>query len=381
MRKKPSWHTEESSLDSVVPLDGEWMTSRRRFLSAITGGRVDKVPAASLSSVVTLDGMDLVDAHFPEAHLDAELMARLAGTSHDELGLDTVMPVFHSQLEASALGADTWWGEVDNWPAPKSHVLTDPEDFKIPDDYLKKPSFEAALGAIRLLRLRYPDVAVVGKVYGAWSVGFQLVGIENWLMMTITEPDKIHRFLEVLLPASLMSARAQYEAGADVVMWCDHTNRELVSPETYVDFLLEQHREIASEIGGPSILHCCGETTDRIEYFAEAGWDAFHFESQVDPFVAKEIVGDRMSLMGNLNNPTTLFGGDYDLVYEESMKVLESGVEGLAPEGSVPLGTSMETLKGMSAAAKDYSNTHRTNGRLIKHDVEESKPEEEGAEA
>ena len=146
MRKKPSWHTEESSLDSVVPLDGEWMTSRRRFLSAITGGRVDKVPAASLSSVVTLDGMDLVDAHFPEAHLDAELMARLAGTSHDQLGLDTVMPVFHSQLEASALGADTWWGEVDNWPAPKSHVLTDPEDFKIPDDYLKKPSFEAALG-------------------------------------------------------------------------------------------------------------------------------------------------------------------------------------------------------------------------------------------
>ena len=87
-----------------------------------------------------------------------------------------------------------------------------------------------------------------------------------------------------------------------------------------------------------------------------------------------------MSLMGNLNNPTTLFGGDYDLVYEESMKVLESGVDGLAPEGSVPLGTSMETLKGMSAAAKDYSNAHRTNGRLIKHDIEENKPKDEGSE-
>ena len=109
------------------------MTPRRRFLSSIAGGRVDKVPAASLSSVVTLDGMDLVDAHFPEAHLDAELMARLAATSHEQLELDTVMPVFHSQLEASALGADTWWGEVDNWPAPKSHVLADPEDFEIPN--------------------------------------------------------------------------------------------------------------------------------------------------------------------------------------------------------------------------------------------------------
>ena len=367
VRKKPSWHTEESSLGGVEPLDGEWMTPRRRFLSAVTGGRVDKIPAATLSSVVTLDGMDLVDAHFPEAHLDAEMMARLAATAHEELGLDTVMPVFHSQLEASALGADTWWGEKDNWPAPKSHVLKDPEDFSIPDDYLTQPSFAAALGAIRLLRLRYPEVGVVGKVYGAWSVGFQLVGIENWLMMTITEPAKIHRFLEVLWQASLMSARAQFEAGADVIMWADHTNRELVSPETYVDFLLDMHREITTEIGGPSILHCCGETTDRIEYFAEAGWDTFHFESQVDPYEAKKIVGDRMSLMGNLNNPEILFSGDYDSVYEASVKVLEAGIEGLAPEGSVPLGTKMATLKGMADAARDYSNAHRTNGRLVRH--------------
>jgi MtaA/CmuA family methyltransferase len=368
VRKKPSWHTEEPSLGGVEPLGGEWMTPRRRFLSAVTGGRVDKVPAATLSSVVTLDGMDLVDAHFPEAHLDAEMMARLAATAHEQLDLDTVMPVFHSQLEASALDADTWWGERDNWPAPKSHVLTDPEDFRIPNDYLNRPSFEAALGAIRLLRLRYPDVGVVGKVYGAWSVGFQLVGIENWLMMTITEPDKIHRFLEVLLPASLMSARAQFEAGADVVMWCDHANRELVSPETYVDFLLDMHREIATEIGGPSILHCCGETTDRIEYFAEAGWDTFHFESQVDAYEAKKIVGDRMSLMGNLNNSEILFSGDYDSAYEASMKVLEAGIDGLAPEGSVPLSTKMATLRALADAARDYSNAHRTNGRLVRHD-------------
>ena len=40
----------------------------------------------------------------------------------------------------------------------------------------------------------------------------------------------------------------------------------------------------------------------------------------------------------------------------------------------------METLKGMSAAARDYSNTHRTNGRLIEHDIEENKPDEEGTE-
>ena len=349
-------------------LSGEWMTPRRRFLSALYGGRVDKVPAMTLSSVMTLEAMDIADAAFPEAHLDAEKMARLAATAHENLGLDTIMPVFHSQLEADALDAATWWGAKDNWPATSDHVLSDPEDFKIPSDYLKRRSFAAALGAIRLLRRRYPDVGIVGKVYGPWSVGFHMVGIENFLMDTILDPGKIHRYLEVLLPASMMSAHAQLEAGADAIMWADHANRELVSPLMYRDFLLEMHQEVTEEIGGPSIFHCCGETTDRIDYFAEAGWDCFHFESQVDPHVAKEIVGDRMSLMGNINNPTTLFSGTYEDTYDACMKVLEAGVNGVAPEGSVPLGTKMEVLQALADSARDYSNAHRPDGRLIAHD-------------
>ena len=349
-------------------LSGEWMTPRRRFLSALYGGRVDKVPAMTLSSVITLEAMDIADAAFPEAHLDADKMARLAATAHENLGLDTLMPVFHSQLEADALDAATWWGTKDNWPATSDHVLTDPEDFKIPSDYLERRSFKAVLGAIRLLRKRYPDVGIVGKVYGPWSVGFHMVGIENFLMDTILDPGKIRRYLEVLLPASMMSAHAQLEAGADAIMWADHANRELVSPLMYRDFLLEMHQEVTEEIGGPSIFHCCGETTDRIDYFAEAGWDCFHFESQVDPRVAKEIVGDRMSLMGNINNPTTLFSGTYEDTYDACMNVLEAGVNGVAPEGSVPLGTKMEVLQALADSARDYSNAHRPDGRLIVHD-------------
>ena len=351
--------------EDIPRLSGEWMTPRRRFISALFGGRVDKIPAMTLSSVATLEGMEIADADFPEAHLDAEKMARLAATAHENLGLDTVMPVFHSQLEADALDADTWWGEKDNWPATKGHVLDDPDSFKIPSDYLERRTFKAVLGAIKLLKQRYPDVGIVGKVYGPWSVGFHLVGIENWLMGTITEPDKIRRYLEVLLPASMMSAHAQFEAGADAVMWADHANRELCSPETYRDFLLEMHQGVTEEMGGPSILHCCGETTDRIDYFAEAGWDCFHFESQVDPVKAKEIVRDRMSLFGNINNPTILFSGTYDDTYKACMEVLEAGIQGVAPEGSVPLGVKMEVLQALSDSARDYSNANRPDGRLV----------------
>ena len=273
------------------------MTPKRRFLSALFGGRVDRVPVCTLSSTATLELMDMVDAPFPEAHLNAEMMARLAACSYEVLEYDTIMPVFHSQMEAAALGADTWWGERDNWPATRDPVLSDPDDFKIPSDYLERPSMKTVLDAIRILRKRYPHVAIVGKVYGPWSLGYHLVGIENFLMDVVIDPGKVKRYIEVLLPASLMSGWAQIEAGADAIMWGDHTTGDLCRAETYRDFLLDVHKHVTSVLGAPCILHCCGKTIDRVHYFAEAGWDCFHFESQVDPYAAKAIVGDRMSVV------------------------------------------------------------------------------------
>ncbi len=341
------------------PLRGEWMTPRRRFLSAIYRGHVDKIPACTLSSVATVEMMDLVNAPFPEAHLDPELMARLAATAHDVFGMDTIMPVWHSQLESDALGGATEWADKDNWPGPSRYVIDDPSQVAIPNDYLERPSMAAVTGAIRLLRRRYPDVAIVGKVYGPWSVAYQMVGLESFLVDVLLDPDKIRRYLDAFLPASIMSARAQFEAGADAVMWADHTSADLCRPETYRDFLLEMHQRVTQEIGGPAILHCCGRTIDRIHLFANAGWDVFHFESQVDAREARAAAGQRMALMGNLNNPTLLYRGTAEEVYRTCWDLMDAGVDGLAPEGSVPLVTKKEPLMTIARAARDWSNIHR----------------------
>ena len=213
--------------------------------------------------------------------------------------------------------------------------------------------------AMRLLRKRYPDVAIVGKVYGPWSVAYQMVGIESFLMDTILDPDKVRRYLDAFLPACIDSAIAQFEAGADAIMWADHTTGDLCSPETYRDFLLEMHQHITQAIGGPSVFHCCGKTIDRVHLFANAGWDCFHFESQVDAREARVAAGERMALMGNLNNPTLLYTGTYDDVYKACWELLDAGVDGLAPEGSVPLTTKKEPLQGIAAAARDWSALHR----------------------
>jgi len=86
------------------------MTSKRRFLAGILGGRVDRTPVGSPTSVATVDQMHLTGAFFPDAHLDSAKMARLAAGAYEILGYDAIMPVFSVQQEAAALGCEMDWG-------------------------------------------------------------------------------------------------------------------------------------------------------------------------------------------------------------------------------------------------------------------------------
>ncbi len=46
------------------------MTPKRRFLAGIMGGRVDRTPVGSPTSVATVDQMEMTGAFFPDVHTD-----------------------------------------------------------------------------------------------------------------------------------------------------------------------------------------------------------------------------------------------------------------------------------------------------------------------
>src|SRR3970282_960507 len=77
---------------------------------------VDRTPVCNPTSVATVELMDLVDAPFPVANQQPELMARRGGQRNTELGFDTIMPVFSIIQESSALGCKIQWEQKDNWP-------------------------------------------------------------------------------------------------------------------------------------------------------------------------------------------------------------------------------------------------------------------------
>ena len=150
----------------------ESMTSRERVLAALRGEAVDRTPVVNPTSIATVELMDLVDAPFPHANRDPELMAALAATGYTELGFDSIMPVFSIIQESSALGARIQWEQKDNWPTVKmtEPIYADPSDIDIRPDVLDHPDAQCVLEAIRILRRRFGDeVAIIGKSMGPWS--------------------------------------------------------------------------------------------------------------------------------------------------------------------------------------------------------------------
>ncbi len=260
------------------------MSPKRRFLTALLGGKPDRLPVGNVVSAATIDQMRAVEAWFPDAHFNPETMSRLAAAGHEILGYDTIMPVFSVTQEAAALGCEVDWGAPDMLPTVRSYPFSQKENFTLPDGWLEAPSIRVVLDALRLLRQRYGDrVVIVGKVMGPWTLSYHLMGMEEFLMATKLDPARARRSLEALKAVSLAFARAQIRAGADIICLADHATGGIVSPLAYRDFLLPLHKEIFAGIGSPSVLHCCGNTTDRIKYFSRIRGGCLPFRVTGEP--------------------------------------------------------------------------------------------------
>ena len=335
----------------------ETMTPRERTLAALNRQPVDRPPVANPTNVATVELMDLVDAPFPDACRDPELAARLAATGYTELGFDAVAPYFTIIQESSALGCDMQWEEKDNWPTVRMYrpIWKDSRDVHIPSGFLEHQDNIAITKSIEILKQEIGDeAAIIGKTMGPWTLAYHVFGVENFLLMTIDDPEETMRCLHKLKELSVLFGEAQINAGADALTFPDHATGDLVSGEYYRRFLQDIHMEMAERLDIPLILHICGNTLDRMPYIADTGMEYFHFDSKNDPQAAMDAVEGKIGLVGNINNPTTLYARGPAEVREEVFACMDAGVQMIAPECAIPLATKLENLMAIPQSVREW---------------------------
>ncbi|MBM03616.1 MAG: MtaA/CmuA family methyltransferase [Dehalococcoidia bacterium] len=341
----------------------ENMTSKERVMNALNGLPVDRTPVSNPTSVATVELMDLVGAPFPDACRNPELNAQLAATGYTELGFDSIAPYFTIIQESSALGCEMQWEQKDNWPTVRmsNPIWKSINDIKIPPNFLEHPDNLAIINSIKILKKEYGnDVAIIGKTMGPWTLAYHVFGVEPFLLLSIDDPKMTMDCLKKLKEISNLFGQAQIDAGADVLTYPDHATGDLVSGEYYKKFLLEIHQETAEELNVPLILHICGQTLDRLDYISQNNMAAFHFDSRNDPAEAMKIANNRIRLVGNINNPVTLYSKNTEDVKLEVEKCLEAGVQLIAPECAIPLATKLENLLEIPKTVKEW--TKKQNG-------------------
>ena len=341
----------------------ETMTSRERVLNALNGRPVDRTPLCNPTSVFTVDMMDLMNAPFPDACRDADLNTRLAATGYLELGFDSTYHHATIIQESSALGCEIQWEQKDNWPTVRmgNPIWKSLKDIRIPNNFLEHPDVKCIIDSTIILKRDLgKECAVIGKTMGPWTLGYHTFGVENWLLMSIDDPDLTLRCLHKLKEVSVLHGNAQIDAGADALTFPDHATGDLVGGEYYRKFLLEIHQEMADRLKVPLILHICGRTIDRRGYIAQNDMAAFHFDSKNDPAEAMQIVDGRIALVGNINNPNTIFAGTPADVRREVFACMDAGVNMIAPECAVPLSAKLDNVLEIPRAVHDWYTEDRS---------------------
>lgn len=329
--------------------------SRPRFLDAIRR-RNTAGPAVfgAGTSVACRELMDQVGAWFPEAHTHPAAMFRLALAGHTVLGFDVVMPLFSVCHEAAAMGCRVNWGGPDAMPESGPPIFKTADDIAIPADLLTRTGCTVPLRALTMLRKELDGAAAVcGKVFGPWTQAYHYFGLEEFLVKTIENPDEIKRIVERLLPVTVQFARAQLEAGADCLLLADHATRDLCSPSAYEEFLLEVHARLVDSIKAPLILHICGNTADRIRLIDRTGIACFHWDTKTgSPAEVRKLAGDRLALMGGINN-IRLLQGTPDEIAAMARAAAAAGLDVVGPECAIPLGTPLGNLRAIAFGERE----------------------------
>lgn len=327
------------------------LSPRERFLAAIQGKPTDRPAIGTVTSVASTAAMAACGAFFPQAHREPAAMARLAACTSLDAGFDMIFPLFSVVHEAAALGADIHWGDAQTMPGVTRPLWREPDEIRIPEHVLEQEGMRVPLEALRLLKTAYGDeYAIVGKVFGPWSLSFHLFGVENILMMVLDDPAKLSAILQRLRDVTVQSALAQIEAGADLLCVGDHCSRDMCSPQTYRDFLLPLHQQLAAEIPCPLVLHTCGDTADRIEMIARSGVACFHYDTRVPAETARHLAGRTMALMGGVGNIDGLLPGNTAMIRAQVHRALAAGVNVIGPECAIPLSTTLESLRAIRHA-------------------------------
>lgn len=193
-----------------------------------------------------------------------------------------------------------------------------------------------------------------------------LCGYEKALIDLIDNPALVHAAIEKGVAIAVEKGKFNIDLGLRVLRLNDSVaNMSVISPARWREFILPHMKDVCDELhrydpGVKIYCHIRGNILPIIESLIETGLDCIGPLDPLGGFTpgqVREIVGDRVSLMGGVNTLSFINNTSKQIIEEAKICILEAGKTGGYILGSgcvIPRGASKENLRALRIATEKY---------------------------
>jgi len=339
------------------------MNSYDRVMEVLHGNKesIDRIPCVNSVSIATIEFMKAYDAYWPSAHKDPEKMAKLGSAAHKLCGLDNISIPFDMTMEAELMGATiNYHEETIKWPSVRAFHAKEVLDIKIPEDISTAGRVPAIVGAIKILKKEFKGKVPVNVyiVPPFTSISSYVVDSIVFLKMVRTNPEKIHGFIKASMPIYKELLRLFEDAGADIITFHEMGgSNDNISPKQWDEFLKPYLKELINSTKLPTILNICGSALLIVDRMIECGAKGIAVDERTPIKEARKIierVNPQVALMGNVPAHGIIHFGPPERIRDFVKRVIDDGVDMVAPGCDFWLETSTDHMKAFVNATIEF---------------------------
>lgn len=299
------------------------MNGRERMIAAINMEPTDQIPLAPpfqgywALGVMGVKGPDAIK----RPKLAAQAQIDIVGQCHFD-GLETMwdwlspVEALGCEVKIPDLGAIPTWTNVLSDDVDALSKLQVPEPAK---DYRLKSSMETTEVVRKILG---EEKFLYNTLVCPYTLAGELRGVETMMLDSLLEPEFLQKLMQ--FSTEVIKEYCEYltKFELDGVFICDPTaSGSLISKEDYIRYSQPAQKECATVInqgGKYTLLHMCGDTSDRLEYVMDVGSAIFSMDYQVPMQEARRQMAGKQAFLGNVKPAHTLYSGTPRTVIEES---------------------------------------------------------------
>jgi MtaA/CmuA family methyltransferase len=280
------------------------MTGRERITAVLSGRQPDRLPFMPITMMRAAQHIGVQYRDYVTDHrVLVEAQVRIA----EAFDIDHVSVISDPAREVADLGGAVEWFD-DQPPAviESGALLSDKarlRSLSVPD-IRTSPRMRDRVDGVRLLGQRAGQTRIVeGWVEGPCAMAADLRGVNRLMLDFFDDPDFVRELFAFSVELELAHARAQIEAGADLIGVGDAA-ASLVGPKLYTDFVLADECRLVKgiqQLGARVRLHICGKTRKIYAGMAQTGADIIDLDYFAPIAEARDVMGPEQVLLGNLD--------------------------------------------------------------------------------